>query len=383
VFIINYLKDSSVLSLGIDTLLAAHPRERLRAAAFLLWRRSILVGRRCFRQRKVRQIVRGALKSVERVPSVVLTTILDAGSRGATLPKLVWERFLAEVTLETLFDHGTVACKTVFDPKPSKPTNPPACGEFRRVEALDIDVPIVKNCLRRRVYATRAHGVVSFVLVAMSGSVTYAATIVDTLGTATTSTIFSVFGTGGISISAGFQEVGPAFTLSSPTVITEIGGFMNNCRMIVDFMAECPDRMPFLVDILPSVNGIPDEDAVPFVFSLRVNLTDPLTVSFVSVDTDLLLPAGSYFALFVAQGTDVGGLLSNALDGAYQAGQVELGVLDQSGPSAGVYMAAVQILGSPVPEPLPILLVAAGLAPIPLLRMAKNRLLKRLARSVR
>jgi hypothetical protein len=64
-------------------------------------------------------------------------------------------------------------------------------------------------------------GIVSLVLVAMSGSVAYAATIVDTLGTATTSTTFSVFGSGNNVIGAGY-EVGPAFTLSSPAVITEM-----------------------------------------------------------------------------------------------------------------------------------------------------------------
>jgi hypothetical protein len=207
--------------------------------------------------------------------------------------------------------------------------------------------------------------IVLILLVATLDCPTYAATIVDTLGTANPSTTFSVFGTGGTTISAGFQEVGPAFTLTSPTVITEIGGFMNNCRSIANFMAHCPNRLPFLVDILPSANGVPDVNSVPFVFPLRVDLTDPLTVSYVSVDPNLLLPAGNYFALFEAQGTDVGGLLANALSGAYQAGLVELGSITPSGAFAGgLTPAAVRILGTPVPEPRTILLVAGGFAAV-------------------
>jgi hypothetical protein len=120
--------------------------------------------------------------------------------------------------------------------------------------------------------------IVLFSLATILGCSAYSATIVDTLGTATPNTKFSVFGTGGYTISA-FQSVGPAFTLTGQTVITEIGGFMNNCRSIVDFMAHCPDRLPFLAEILPSVNGLPDLNSVPFVFPLRVDTTDPLTVS--------------------------------------------------------------------------------------------------------
>jgi hypothetical protein len=190
-----------------------------------------------------------------------------------------------------------------------------------------------------------------------------AATIVDTLGTATQSTTFSVFGTGGNTISAGFQEVGPAFTLTGPTVITEIGGFMNNCRSIMNFVADCPNRLPFLVQILPSVNGLPDLNAVPFVFPLRVDLTDPLTISYVSVDPNLLLPAGNYFALFEAEGTDVGGLLGTALSGGYQAGQTQFGFIDSGrGPFAAQNQGAVRILGAlPVPEPSAWPLLSIGL----------------------
>jgi len=48
-------------------------------------------------------------------------------------------------------------------------------------------------------------------------------TIVDSLGVATPSTQFSVFGTGGQGILSS-QFAGPKFTLTVPTVLTEIGG---------------------------------------------------------------------------------------------------------------------------------------------------------------
>ncbi len=60
-----------------------------------------------------------------------------------------------------------------------------------------------------------------------------AGTIVDTLGAATPATKFSVFGSGGQAILAD-QFVGPEFTITEPTRIGEIGGFVNNCGSIVN-----------------------------------------------------------------------------------------------------------------------------------------------------
>src|SRR6185295_10694906 len=78
--------------------------------------------------------------------------------------------------------------------------------------------------------------------------------IVDSLGTATPATQFSVVGTGGLSI-LDFQFVGPKFTLTQPTTLTEIGGFVN-CDI-----PEC-STLPFTVQIRPSTNGVPDASTV-------------------------------------------------------------------------------------------------------------------------
>jgi hypothetical protein len=192
----------------------------------------------------------------------------------------------------------------------------------------------------------------SILAAAFCGSI-YADTILDTLGTATSSTVFSVFGSAGQAIGAG-QTVGPGFTLTGPTLVTEIGGFLNDCAIIIAYQPDCPNRLPFLVEILPSKDGVPDTSSVPFVFTLPLD-SDPLTISYESVDPNLLLQAGNYFALFESQGSDAGGLLGNVLlpDGSrYVSGQALLGfTLSGRPPIAFEGNAAVRILGAPVPEP--------------------------------
>jgi hypothetical protein len=180
--------------------------------------------------------------------------------------------------------------------------------------------------------------------------------ILDALGTVTPTTTFSVFGSGGTSIS-GEQSVGPAFTLTVPTVITEIGGFVNNCRSIINGQPMCPNRLPFLIQIGQAVDG-------SFVsvgqFALPLDV-DPLTVTYEAVDPNLLLNPGSYFALFVAQGQDAGELLGNAEGGTYVADTVLLGV-DISGRfTEDEVPAAVRILGATVPEPDSLLLLLSAL----------------------
>lgn len=173
-------------------------------------------------------------------------------------------------------------------------------------------------------------------------------TILDALGAATTSTHFSVFGTGSNAVIFSSQLAGPEFVLSEPMIVTEIGAFLNNCETIISGVPHCPGTLPLTVHIRPSVNGLPDPAVVLASFVLSHD-DNPLVISYESVIPDVTLDAGRYFALFAAQGSDVGFLLSNATDPfQYEAGIVTLGlVFPFSGTSAVAPNSrnAVRILG--------------------------------------
>jgi hypothetical protein len=81
-------------------------------------------------------------------------------------------------------------------------------------------------------------------------------TVVDTLSTAPGKT-FSIFGTGGLAITTE-QFVGPRFTLTQRAVLTRVGAFVNNCATITSGVPQCPNALPFVVQIRRSVNGAPD-----------------------------------------------------------------------------------------------------------------------------
>ena len=170
--------------------------------------------------------------------------------------------------------------------------------------------------------------------------------ILDTLGTATPSTTFSVFGAGGQSV-FGSQLVGPRFNLAERTTITEIGGFLNNCVSIIGGVPQCPGTLPFTVQLRPSVDGVPDPLTVLATLVLSHD-DDPLVISYESVSTDLTLEPGAYFALFAPQDDDVGLLMGSASSpSAYQAGLTNVGFLD---PTTGAsfssdQFAAVRVLG--------------------------------------
>jgi hypothetical protein len=185
--------------------------------------------------------------------------------------------------------------------------------------------------------------------------------IVDTLGAATPETTFSVFGSGGNAITA-TQLVGPRFTLTEKTAITEIGGFVNNCPLINQGVPDCPGALPITVQIRPSnAGGIPSPTAggVPHPSKVLATVAlsddgDPLVFSYESASTNLILEEGTYFALFAPQGDDEGGtLLSSAqIPFSYQAGTTTLGFLDPTSTNSlrfsGDTFAAVRILGHPV-----------------------------------
>lgn len=151
--------------------------------------------------------------------------------------------------------------------------------------------------------------------------------IIDTLGAATPATQFDVFGSGGQAVLT-HQITGPEFTLTQSTVLTEIGGFVNNCNSIISGVPQCPTTLPFTVQIRPSTNGVPDASTVLASFVLSHD-NNPLVVSYESVAINLTLQVGSYFALFAPQGNDGGFLLGTAsAPFNYEAGLTNIGFLD-------------------------------------------------------
>jgi hypothetical protein len=185
--------------------------------------------------------------------------------------------------------------------------------------------------------------------------------LVDTLGGATPNTMFSVFGSGGISVLEN-QFVGPQFVLAGRTVVTEIGGLLNNCKSIGEGIPNCTNTSPFRVEIRPSVNGVPDRSHVLASVPLSDD-RDPLRVSFESASLRLPLGPGSYFALFAPEPGDAGYLLGHAQDPfGYEAGLVRIGVMGPEDSSFIDGFAAVRVLGetNPIPEPSTFLLLGGS-----------------------
>jgi hypothetical protein len=168
--------------------------------------------------------------------------------------------------------------------------------------------------------------------------------LVDGLGVATPATQFNVGGSGGTAIVSA-QFAGPRFILNQPTRITEIGGFLN--------CAQCPGIPPFIVQIRPSRNGIPDATTVLASFVLSDD-DDPRVISYESVAPNLTLGPGSYFAIFAPQGGAEGFVLGRAQSPfLYVAGPITEGFIN---PSTGISSAhasrgAVRVLGTLVITP--------------------------------
>jgi LysM repeat protein len=163
--------------------------------------------------------------------------------------------------------------------------------------------------------------------------------IVDTLGAATPDVTIDAPGSWGDTI-FDRQSAGPMFSLADPTLITEIGGFLGS------------HRAPLRVEIRPSVDGVPDVSTVLATFELPMPRTEP-TVSYVAVTRGVVLPPGTYYAMFAAQAGDVGSLLGGAsVPFEYRAGSTPMGYLNAiegtSSASPAVYV-AVRILGRALP----------------------------------
>jgi hypothetical protein len=175
----------------------------------------------------------------------------------------------------------------------------------------------------------------------------YANPIIDTLGDATPATQFSILGHGGVAIRP-TQFIGPQISLTQPTVLTEIGTFLNSPT----------GSGPFTVRIYRSKAGLPDPQALLTTLILSHD-REPLVVSYESVSTRLVLAPGTYFALFAPPDGDngEGDLLAAARTPFdYRAGPTTLACLGASCGSQTVFdgFAAVRILGEPVkPSPNP------------------------------
>src|SRR5688500_1830047 len=171
--------------------------------------------------------------------------------------------------------------------------------------------------------------------------------ILDSLGTATTASQFGLLESGGLAILEN-NFVGPQFTLTQPTTLTEIGAFVNSrCVSTEEGVPLCSSPSPLIVQIHPSVNGVPDASTVLASFVLSHD-NDPLVVSYESVAINLLLQPGTYFALFVPQADNAGLFLGSATSPFnYQAEVINIGALDPSSQDSVVLQTfgAVRILG--------------------------------------
>jgi probable HAF family extracellular repeat protein len=172
------------------------------------------------------------------------------------------------------------------------------------------------------------------------GSLLNAATpieIVDNLGVATPSTQFGAPGSAGLTISPR-QFVGPQFILTAPTLITEIGGFLEKVSQIIDGVLVLPSPLPFKVQIRPAdMNGFPDPIIVLSEFILSTD-NDIEIISYESVAPNIILGPGTYFALFTPQTSpinDVGRLLDFATNPFDYRGEAAI-VIGSFNPSTGL-----------------------------------------------
>ena len=211
--------------------------------------------------------------------------------------------------------------------------------------------------------------------------------LVDTLGSATTATTFSVFGSGGYPFfglhAYGAQFVGPRFSLPTSSVLTSVGGFVNSCESIIEGVPKCVPASRVSVEIRPARSGDPnagpDPDRLLASFDLSHD-NNPFLVSFESATFRLPLDSGTYFALFALPSGEGGFVLDSAQDPfGYQALTTIFGVLDpRSGFSTAFELrGGVQVTATPVPEPSTLALLLVGGSAAATLRARRARRCRR------
>lgn len=121
------------------------------------------------------------------------------------------------------------------------------------------------------------------ILILLTSVKAHAITIVDGLNGLNTGNDVSVFGTGGYPVNPD-QLIGPRFTLSEPTRITEVGGF-------IDVGGQ---GSPLEVQIRTQINGLPGSLIASFPLSNDNQVT---LLHFESASPNLALAAGTYYAL--------------------------------------------------------------------------------------
>jgi hypothetical protein len=162
--------------------------------------------------------------------------------------------------------------------------------------------------------------------------------LANSIGTFSDSAQYSQAGSGWLGITF-FQNVGPRITLSKPTFIREIGAIANS-------------TLPLLVQIRPSLNGAPNPTEIIETYSLSFD-NDPSSFSYESAQPNVLLPAGTYFVLFVTQSGDEGGLLQT--HPPFTANSFTAGIFDPvtgashlSEETGAVYISGCETIGPPV-----------------------------------
>ena len=174
--------------------------------------------------------------------------------------------------------------------------------------------------------------------------------IVDGLGEATTETTFGAPWGHDISDQ---QQGGPLFILEGPTRISEIGAFIYGAPLKIELCRA----------VRESDELLPDRSNVLATFALPVSAA-PGTATYAAVDPGLVLPAGSYYAVFAPLAGGVGSLLGGAFSPVeYRAGSLMVWL--SSGARPTTQYAAVRILGRSLarPEPTPTEVPAASHGP--------------------